>query len=97
MVENEVKRQVNLIEIKNELQKRDAKVLDEIYNLNDIFEKTNSKIISKAISKDGNVFAIKLEGFKGSDRKRNSAWKTFWNRTCCLCEKNGSIRNIPHR
>ena len=65
MVENEVKRQVNLIEIKNELQKRDAKVLDEIYNLNNIFDKTDSKIISKAISEEGNVFAIKLEGFKG--------------------------------
>ncbi len=60
MVENEVKRQVNLIEIKNELQKKGAKVLDEIYNLNDIFENTDSKIISNAISKGGNVFCNKI-------------------------------------
>ncbi len=35
-------------------------LIDDIYNVNDIFEKTESKIISNAISKGGNVFAIKL-------------------------------------
>lgn len=65
MVENEVKRQVNLIEIMKELQRKGAKVNNEIHNVNDLFEKTESKIITKAISRGGNVFAIKLEGFKG--------------------------------
>ena len=95
MVENEVKRQVNLIEIKNELQKRDAKVLDEIYNLNDIFEKTNSKIISKAISKDGNVFAIKLEGFKGLIGKEIQPERRFGTELAAYAKKMG-VSGIFH-
>ena len=95
MVENEVKRQVNLIEIKNELQKRDAKVLDEIYNLNDIFEKTNSKIISKAISKDGNVFAIKLKGFKGLIGKEIQPERRFGTELAAYAKKMG-VSGIFH-
>lgn len=65
MVENEVKRQINLVEIMKELQNRDAVVDDEIYDVEDLFKDTESKIISKAISKGGSVLAIKLEGFSG--------------------------------
>ena len=95
MVENEVKRQVNLIEIKNELQKRDAKVLDEIYNLNDIFKKTDSKIISRAISKDGNVFAIKLEGFKGLIGKEIQPDRCFGTELAAYAKKMG-VSGIFH-
>lgn len=65
MVENEVKRQINLVEIMKELQSRDANVDDEIYDVEDLFKDTESKIISKAISNGGSVLAIKLEGFSG--------------------------------
>ena len=65
MVENEVKRQINLVEIMKELQSRDANVDDEIYGVEDLFKDTESKIISKAISNGGSVLAIKLEGFSG--------------------------------
>jgi len=65
MVENEVKRQINLLEILEELKKRGARVPDEIYELNHLFEEAESKIISKAIKKKGKVLAIKLKGFKG--------------------------------
>ena len=64
MVENEVKRQINLLEIMKELQKRDAHVDDKIYNVKDLFKQTESKIIAKAL-KDGSVLAIKLNGFAG--------------------------------
>lgn len=65
MVENEVKRQINLVEIMKELQSRDAKVDDEIYDVEDLFKDTESKIISKAISNGGSVLAIRLKGFLG--------------------------------
>lgn len=65
MVENEVKRQISLVEIMKELQSRDARVVDEIYDVEDLFKDTESKIISKAISNGGSVLAIKLEGFSG--------------------------------
>ena len=61
MVENEVKRQINLLKIRDELLKRDASVEDELYDLADVLSETSSKIISKAES----VFAIKLNGFRG--------------------------------
>lgn len=65
MVENEVKRQINLIEIRDELERRDAKVHDEIYDVSGIFAKSESKIIKRALSKNGLILAIKLSGFTG--------------------------------
>lgn len=61
MVENEVKRQINLLKIRDELLRRDASVEDELYDLTDVLSETSSKIISKAES----AFAIKLNGFRG--------------------------------
>ena len=95
MVENEVKRQVNLIEIKNELKKKDAKVLDDIYNLNNIFENTDSKIISNAISTGGNVFAIKLEGFKGLIGKEIQPGRRFGTELAAYAKKMG-VSGIFH-
>ena len=65
LVENEVKRQINLIEIKKKLQSRKARVYEELYNVKEIFCDTESKIISKALSNGGVVLTIKLKGFKG--------------------------------
>lgn len=65
LVENEVKRQINLIKIKNELQSRKAQVCEELHDIKEIFSATESKIISKAVSSGGVVFTIKLKGFKG--------------------------------
>ena len=95
MVENEVKRQVNLIEIKKELQKRDAEVTDDIYNLNDIFKKTDSKIISNAISKKGNVLAIKLKGFKGLIGKEVQPERRFGTELAAYAKKMG-VSGIFH-
>lgn len=64
MVENEVTRQIKLIEIRDELQRRDAEVLDEIFDVKELFQETGSKIIARALEK-GSVLAIKLKGFAG--------------------------------
>ena len=50
IVENEVQRQLALIEIKEELNKRNAQVLEEIHDLDSLFENTESKILSQAES-----------------------------------------------
>jgi len=65
MVENEVKRQLKLLEIRGKLLERKAEVEEEIYDLEEIFKETESKIIQKALKKDGKVLAIKLVGFRG--------------------------------
>ena len=64
MVENEVKRQINLIKIIKELQRRNANVDNEIFNVNEQFQQTESNIISKAILNSGVILALRLEGFK---------------------------------
>ncbi|NYB51014.1 MAG: Glu-tRNA(Gln) amidotransferase subunit GatE [Methanobacteriaceae archaeon] len=65
MVENEIQRQLKLIEIRDELLKRGAEVDNEIYDLGEVFQNAESKIISQALKKGGKVLAIKLKGFKG--------------------------------
>jgi glutamyl-tRNA(Gln) amidotransferase subunit E len=65
MVENEVKRQIKLLEIRYGLQKREARVYDKVYELNQLFADSESKIIKKAIKNESKVLAIKLGGFEG--------------------------------
>ncbi len=95
MVENEVKRQLNLIEIMKELQSREATVDNEIHNLNKIFKKTESKIISKALSKGGNVLAIKLGGFKGLIGKEVQPGRRFGTELAGYAKKMG-VSGIFH-
>ncbi len=64
-VENEVRRQLRLIEVTKELKERNARVEREIYDLTSLFEGTESKIIRSALKKKGKVLAIRLPGFAG--------------------------------
>ncbi|KYC45509.1 MAG: Glutamyl-tRNA(Gln) amidotransferase subunit E [Candidatus Methanofastidiosum methylothiophilum] len=66
-VEREVERQIALVEIKKELNKRGSeKDLEfKIIEVTDIFNNTSSKIIASSIKKNGGVYATKLKNFKG--------------------------------
>jgi len=67
-VKREVERQVKLVEIKQELEKRKLKKNDLDFvtkNLNKIFSNTQAKIIKNAITKKRIVFGLKLEKFSG--------------------------------
>ena len=89
MVENEVKRQIGLIEIRNELQKRKATVDENIHDVSELFHKTESKIISKAVSKGGKVLAIKLLGFKGLISKEIQPGRRFGTELAGYAKKMG--------
>lgn len=66
LVENEVQRQLNLIEISKELQKRKAEVEETIYDVTKTFENTESNIVKGILEKDNSaVLAIKLKHFAG--------------------------------
>ena len=95
MVENEVKRQLNLIQIMKELQSRGASVDNNIHNLNYIFKKTESKIITNAILKGGIVLAIKLEGFKGLIGKQVQPGRRFGTEIAAYAKKMG-VSGIFH-
>ncbi|HID20664.1 MAG TPA: Glu-tRNA(Gln) amidotransferase subunit GatE [Methanophagales archaeon] len=62
IVKTEVVRQLKLIELKEELNKRGAKVEHRIEDLSGMFEATSSRVIKKA---GGAVFGICLRGFSG--------------------------------
>ena len=62
IVKNEVLRQLRLIALKGELNKRGARVEHRIEDLSGVFEATSSRVIQRA---GGNVFGVCLRGFSG--------------------------------
>jgi glutamyl-tRNA(Gln) amidotransferase subunit E len=64
IVEQEVERQVNLLDIMEKLQSNDASVPGDIVNVTHLFTQTQSKVIKKAL-KRGVVLALNLPGFAG--------------------------------
>ncbi|MBI4162833.1 MAG: Glu-tRNA(Gln) amidotransferase subunit GatE [Candidatus Aenigmarchaeota archaeon] len=65
-VENEIKRQVALVEIKKELEKRGFKQAKTEYkDVTEIFKDTKMSVLTKAIAAGGKIFAAKLPKFKG--------------------------------
>lgn len=91
IVEREVQRQLKLIEIKNELEKRNAKVLDEIHDLNSVFENSSSKIISSAESVKGVV----LKGFAGLIGEEIQKGRRFGTEIASYAKKRG-VSGIFH-
>jgi glutamyl-tRNA(Gln) amidotransferase subunit E len=68
VVEFEVQRQLNLIEISEELKKRKEIVESlnqDFVDVADVFRKTKAKVIAKALEKKQAVMAVKLPGFAG--------------------------------
>jgi len=61
IVNREVQRQLALIDIKKQLIKRNAEVLEEIYNLDELFKDTESKILKSAET----IKAVVLKGYGG--------------------------------
>ena len=64
IVEQEVERQVNLLDIMEKLQSGNASVPGDIVNVTHLFTQTQSKVIKK-VQKRGVVLALNLAGFAG--------------------------------
>jgi glutamyl-tRNA(Gln) amidotransferase subunit E len=68
VVENEVHRQISLLEIKDELRKRkvkEADIEDEFINISKTFSNTRCKVIHDALDRGDQVVAVKLPSFGG--------------------------------
>jgi len=68
IVEYEVKRQLNLLKIREELSKRGLKkedIREEIVEVTSLFQDTSSRVIRKAIGQGKPVQAVKLPKFAG--------------------------------
>ncbi|WP_408958657.1 Glu-tRNA(Gln) amidotransferase subunit GatE [Natrinema sp. 74] len=64
IVRNEVARQVELVEIRDELVEREASV-GEVRDVTEVFADTDSGVIGGALSSGGSVMAVPLYGFDG--------------------------------
>lgn len=91
IVEREVQRQLKLIEIKEELEKRNAEVLDDIHDLNSVFKDSSSKIISSAESVKGVV----LKGFSGLIGEEVQKGRRFGTEIASYAKKRG-VSGIFH-
>ncbi len=70
LVDNEVERQLSLLEIKQELQKRGLKEIKENpRDVTEIFKGTRAAFIERIIAGGGRVFALKLPKFSSLLRK----------------------------
>ena len=68
VVEYEVQRQLNLIKIREELEKGGVKgeeIKEEFFDVTDVFKQTKCKVIRKALDKNQQVLAVRLPKFKG--------------------------------
>jgi len=64
IVRNEVRRQVELLDIAEELREREASVGDP-QDVTDVFAETDSGVIAGALDSGGTVRAVRLAGFDG--------------------------------
>ncbi len=67
-IENEVERQLMLIEKMRSLKDREAKVSGKVYHLTDLFKECSSKIVKSSLKNGKGVYGIKLKGFNGTLR-----------------------------
>ncbi|ADP77308.1 glutamyl-tRNA(Gln) amidotransferase subunit E [Methanothermus fervidus DSM 2088] len=91
IVKREVQRQLSLLEIKNELQNRNAQVPNKIYDVKEIFKNTSSKIIANS----PHVMAIKLCGFGGLLGKEVQPGRRFGTELSDYAKKRG-VGGIIH-
>ena len=91
IVENEVTRQLNLIDIKKELNERNAEVLEEIHDLDDLFKNTESKILKSAES----IKAVVLKGFNGLIGREVQPGRRFGTEIASYAKKRG-VSGIFH-
>lgn len=67
VVEYEVQRQLNLLEISEELKKqvKEAEIKEEFFDVTDVFKETKCKVIRRALDTNKKVMAVNLPKFRG--------------------------------
>jgi glutamyl-tRNA(Gln) amidotransferase subunit E len=68
IIENEVQRQLILLEIRDKLKRCGIKkehITEEFVNITSVFKETKCKVIAKALKENKSVLAVRLPGFSG--------------------------------
>ena len=72
VIENEVKRQLTLLDIREELKKRrvkEADMVEDFVDVTPVFSNTKCKVLAKAIKQNKSVLAVRLPRFAGLLKK----------------------------
>ena len=99
VIENEVKRQLGLLEIIEELKKRgitESDIIDEFVDVTEVFKSTKCKVISKAIKQNNQVLAVKLKGFDGLLKKELAAGMRLGSEFAGMARFWGGVGGIFH-
>ena len=91
IVNREVTRQLELIDIRNELKNRNAEVLEEIHTLDELFEQTESKILKSAET----IKAVVLKGFDSLIGREVQPGRRFGTEIASYAKKRG-VSGIFH-
>ena len=91
IVNREVQRQLALINIRNELQERNAEVLEEIHDLDELLEDTESKILKSAET----IKAVVLKGYAGLIGREVQPGRRFGTEIASYAKKRG-VAGIFH-
>ena len=94
IIEREVERQVNLVEIADELKKRKAHV-GKASDLTHLFKGTESQIISNGIKENGVVLGVRLAMFKGLIGREINEGKRLGTEISDYAKK-GGVKGIIH-
>jgi glutamyl-tRNA(Gln) amidotransferase subunit E len=99
VVEYEAQRQLTLLEIGKELSQREVDINDIQSNLVDItevFHETESKILKRALERGGNIYGVKLPGFKGLTGMELCPGRRFGTELSDHAKYGGGVRGIFH-
>ena len=99
VVEYEAQRQLTLLEIGKELSQRGVDINDIQSNLVDVtedFHETESKILKRALERGGNIYGVKLPGFKGLTGMELCPGRRFGTELSDHAKYGGGVKGIFH-
>lgn len=97
VIENEVQRQVALLEIRDELKRREAPAVEKKFiDVTNVFSHTKSRVIQKAIEAGGVVLAVKLSKFAGLVGKELQSGRRFGTELADHAKTYGGVGGIFH-
>ncbi|KXB02765.1 glutamyl-tRNA amidotransferase [candidate division MSBL1 archaeon SCGC-AAA261D19] len=96
VIEREVERQLNLLQIRDKLERRGAEVIeDRVVEVTDVFSDTESRIIRRVLP-SGGVFAVRLKGFAGLVGKELEPGRRFGTELADFAKVYGGVEGIFH-
>ncbi len=99
IIELEIQRQLKLLQIKDELERRgvtEGDLREEFYDVTDLFKNTKSKILRRSLNKGHRIMAVKLPKFSGLLKKELQPNRRFATELAERAKFWGGVGGIIH-